>query len=59
MRADPARGGVLGEEQAQRAVALLPNGAYRYFPGAGHAIHGTKPAEFVQAVLSFASGGLS
>lgn len=53
MRADPECGGVLTESQASHARNLLPQGNVVYVPGAGHAIHATKPAEFVRLLLAF------
>jgi pimeloyl-ACP methyl ester carboxylesterase len=53
LQADRARGGVLTDDQAQRALAVLPHGTLVHVPGSGHAIHGTKPVEFVRAVLAF------
>lgn len=54
MRADPARGGILTADQADRAVQLLPHGSQVYLPGSGHAIHATKPEEFAALVYDFA-----
>lgn len=54
LQADRDRGGVLTDAQADRAVALLPRGQLLRVPGAGHAIHGDKPAEFVRILLNFA-----
>jgi pimeloyl-ACP methyl ester carboxylesterase len=53
MQAATSRGGVLSEEQAARALALLPRGSLMRFPGAGHAIHAYQPIEFVEAVRRF------
>jgi pimeloyl-ACP methyl ester carboxylesterase len=53
LQADPALGGVLSTEEAERALALLPHGQQIEVPGAGHAIHAYKPAEFVQIVSAF------
>jgi pimeloyl-ACP methyl ester carboxylesterase len=53
MRADPQHGGVLTEADEQRALALLGNGTAVYFPGAGHAIHATRPVEFAATVREF------
>lgn len=53
LRAEPDKGGVLTAEQAQRALRLLPNGHSVLVAGAGHAIHATKPAEFVKLVEAF------
>jgi pimeloyl-ACP methyl ester carboxylesterase len=53
MRADPALGGALDASEAEHAVRLLPRGKLIYFPGAEHAIHGSQPRQFVQAILAF------
>jgi pimeloyl-ACP methyl ester carboxylesterase len=53
MQADRSRGGVLSESEAARALALLPHGFLRRFPGAGHAVHAYQPVEFVSAVQQF------
>ena len=53
VQADPARGGVLSDAQAERAARLLPRGTWRQMPGAGHAIHATAPQEFVRQVREF------
>jgi pimeloyl-ACP methyl ester carboxylesterase len=54
MQADPSRGGVLSDDQAERALRLLPHGTLTHLPGAGHAIHATNPAEFSALVTEFA-----
>jgi pimeloyl-ACP methyl ester carboxylesterase len=54
LQADRDRGGVLTDQQAARAISLLPNGILTRVPGAGHAIHATNPAEFVNLVTDFA-----
>ena len=53
MQADRAFGGTLTGEQAQHALTKLRNGRLVSVPGAGHAIHATKPAEFARLVLEF------
>lgn len=53
LQADPRRGGVLTDEQADRALRLLPHGTVEYVPGSGHAIHATNPVEFVKLVSDF------
>lgn len=53
LRADPSRGGVLTESDADRALALLPHGTCVYIAGSGHAIHATNPVEFAAVVRSF------
>jgi pimeloyl-ACP methyl ester carboxylesterase len=54
LQADPERGGVLTDAQAERALKLLPRGEWIQVPGAGHAIHATNPFEFVREVRAFA-----
>jgi pimeloyl-ACP methyl ester carboxylesterase len=54
MRADPARGGVLREDDATTAVELLQCGSLRYYPGASHAIHASQPVKFASDLLEFA-----
>src|SRR5579875_1810149 len=51
MQADREMGGVLTDEQVERALALLPNGSLLRMPGAGHAIHAYRPVDFTEAVL--------
>jgi len=53
LQADPAAGGVLDDETAERVLAQLPRGVRRQFPGCGHAIHRDCPEAFVAAVLDF------
>ena len=53
MQADRALGGVLTDRQAQHALDLLPRGRLLPMPGAGHAIHATRPVEFAGALLNF------
>ncbi len=53
LQADPGRGGVLTDAQAQRALDLLPRGTWKQVPGAGHAIHATNPREFTELVVRF------
>lgn len=53
LQADRARGGVLTDEQAERALDLLPTGQWVKVPGAGHAIHATAPERFVQLIREF------
>ena len=55
LQADPELGGVLSSDEAQRAVQLLQRGSLTYMPGAGHAIHAYKPAEFARIVQEFAA----
>jgi pimeloyl-ACP methyl ester carboxylesterase len=54
LQADRAMGGVLTDRQARRALDLLPHGTLVHIPGAGHAIHGTKPVDFARHVVEFA-----
>ncbi|HEX6510566.1 MAG TPA: alpha/beta hydrolase [Chloroflexota bacterium] len=54
MQADLAMGGVLSDDDAQRAKTLLANGSLVRMPGAGHAIHAYKPREFTEIVRAFA-----
>jgi pimeloyl-ACP methyl ester carboxylesterase len=54
LQADPTRGGVLGDEAAQRFVQQLRQGQRIKFDGATHAMHASHPAEVAQAILEFA-----
>jgi len=56
MRGNSALGSVLSEDAAERAARLMAHGEVSYFPTAGHAIHGSRPAEFVAEILRFAEG---
>lgn len=53
VRGDYDLGSVLREDDALNALALLPHGFDAHIPGAGHAVHGDKPVEFVKRVLEF------
>jgi pimeloyl-ACP methyl ester carboxylesterase len=53
LQADRTRGGVLTDEQAARALRLLPHGELAHVLGAGHAIHAEKPREFVDLIGRF------
>jgi pimeloyl-ACP methyl ester carboxylesterase len=53
LRADPAMNGVLSAEHAKAASSLLAHGSVLEVPGAGHAIHAYKPAEFTRIVKEF------
>lgn len=53
LQADPARGGVLTDSQAEHALSLLPRGILVRVDGAGHAIHAHQPERFVQLALEF------
>jgi pimeloyl-ACP methyl ester carboxylesterase len=59
MRGNEARGSVLSADAAQRATSLLRRGREVYFAGAGHAIHGDQPAEFVATLQNFAMPALA
>jgi pimeloyl-ACP methyl ester carboxylesterase len=51
--ADPALDAALGAEAAQRVADAIPHGTVLTIPGAGHAVHASKPREFAAAVLAF------
>jgi len=53
MRGNSDRGSVLSEAAVGAALDLLQDGEVRYFPKSGHAIHGTEPAMFVDAIREF------
>jgi pimeloyl-ACP methyl ester carboxylesterase len=53
LQGDPGLGGVLSNQQAQRALTLLPRGMIRRVDGAGHAIHADRPDEFCRLLLAF------
>jgi pimeloyl-ACP methyl ester carboxylesterase len=55
LQADADRGGVLTDEDAARALRLLPHATLTRVPGSGHAIHATNPAEFATLVNDFAT----
>lgn len=55
IQADPDRGAVLTEESAHHALDLLPDGRLLRIEGASHAVHASKPVEFLQALLAFAA----
>jgi pimeloyl-ACP methyl ester carboxylesterase len=48
--ADPRLDAALGAEAAEHLVSLVPHGRLLTIPGARHAVHASKPREFVQAV---------
>jgi pimeloyl-ACP methyl ester carboxylesterase len=53
MQADPAKGAVLEDDNIRGALSLLPRGSAVTVPGAGHAIHASKPVEFVATIERF------
>ena len=53
MAADPTMAPALTPEGTGRALTLLPDAQAVTVYGAGHAIHATRPAEFVQSILNF------
>ncbi|HVG98616.1 MAG TPA: alpha/beta fold hydrolase [Chloroflexota bacterium] len=55
VQADPAAGGVLGDEAAEGFVARLPRGQLLRLPGARHAVHASHPGEVARAILEFLS----
>jgi pimeloyl-ACP methyl ester carboxylesterase len=59
MQADQMKGAVLKDDDARKALTLLPHGAIVTVSGAGHAIHASKPAEFVSIVERFTEGTTS
>lgn len=56
MRADPEKGAALTATAAERACRLLPNARLVDFPGAGHAIHATQAAKFIETLTAFVDG---
>lgn len=55
VQADPARGGVLGDEAASSAVRALGHARLVKIPGATHAVHASHPAELADAIRRFYS----
>lgn len=53
LAADPKFDAALGPEAAEHVLSLLPHGKLLTIPGARHAIHASKPREFVKAVREF------
>lgn len=53
LRGNQDRGSVLPEAVSKHALSLLIQGSEQYFAGSGHAIHGSEPARFVDAVVRF------
>lgn len=51
--ADPRLDAALGPEAAERVASVLQHGRLLTIPGARHAVHASKPREFVQAVRQF------
>lgn len=51
VRGDPAHGGLLGLEAAERFTARLPHGTLLSIPGAGHSVHATHAAPLAHALL--------
>jgi N-formylmaleamate deformylase len=54
LQADPAHGGVLGDEAAAQAAHALGNARLVKIPGATHALHASHPAEVATAIAQFA-----
>ncbi|MBV9579149.1 MAG: alpha/beta hydrolase [Chloroflexi bacterium] len=50
VQADPAHGGVLGDQAAAAAVATLGSARLRKIAGATHAVHASHPAEVAAAI---------
>ena len=57
IQADPAFGGVLGDEAARAAAQALGDARLIKLPGATHAVHASRPDEVARAILEF--GGYS
>jgi pimeloyl-ACP methyl ester carboxylesterase len=53
VQADPEHGGVLGDDAAARAVAILGNARLEKIAGASHAVHATNAAEVADAIRRF------
>ena len=53
LQADPQRGGMLSEEDAQLAESLISDCARVRIPGCGHLIHELQPAESTRYTLPF------
>jgi pimeloyl-ACP methyl ester carboxylesterase len=53
IQADPTMGAALSDASAEYALSLLEHGTLARVPGAGHAVHATKPFEFLRLVLDF------
>lgn len=53
VQADPAAGGMLTDEDADRVAALCPTLVRVRFPGAPHVVHWAKTAELANALIAF------
>jgi pimeloyl-ACP methyl ester carboxylesterase len=53
VQADPAFGGILGDEAARRFMERLPNGCLVKIEGATHAVHASQPERLAEALRSF------
>jgi pimeloyl-ACP methyl ester carboxylesterase len=53
LQADPALGGLVDDELADHAMALLPQGRLASIPGARHAILQSQPEAAMQAIIKF------
>jgi pimeloyl-ACP methyl ester carboxylesterase len=53
IQADPAQGGVLGDEIARDFAAMLTHGEHVKIDGAGHAVHATHGARVAELVKDF------
>lgn len=51
--ADPATGSLFCNDYAKRMVEANPQMTYEVIEGAGHSVHRDKPAETLQAILSY------
>jgi pimeloyl-ACP methyl ester carboxylesterase len=59
VQADPAEGGVLGNEAAQAFVQRLPRGQLVKLPGAGHTVHAAQPKETAEAIVAFLAAAVT
>ncbi len=50
---------VITAEQGRQAAAVLPTGSFREIAGAGHNVHGDRPAAFAEAVDQFLARALA
>jgi pimeloyl-ACP methyl ester carboxylesterase len=55
VQADPSVGGVLTDQEVERALTLLPNPTHRYFPGMGHMLIYDPKGPPMMAVKDFLS----